>query len=43
MVSTEMSKVWRFLSRLHPSLVGLVDMGRDGHELYVDAVGHVIR
>ena len=43
MVQTEMSKVWRFLSRLHPGLAGLVDIGRDGPESYADAVGRVIQ
>ena len=43
MVQTEMSKVWRFLSGLHLGLAGLVDIGRDGPESYVDAVGHAIR
>ena len=37
------SKVWRFLSGLRPSLAGLVDIGRDGLESYVDAVGCAIR
>ena len=43
MVQTETSKVWRFLSGLHPSLARLIDTGRDGLESYVDAVGHAIR
>ena len=42
MVQTETSKVWRFLSRLRPILVGLVDIGRDGPESYADAVGRAI-
>ena len=43
MGQTEMSKVWRFLSGLRPGLVGLVDTGRDGSELYADAVGRALR
>ena len=43
MIQTEMSKVWRFLSGLHPDLAGLVDTGRNGLESYADAVGHAIR
>ena len=43
MVQTKTSKVWRFLSRLHPGLAGLVDIGRDGPKSHADAVGHVIR
>ena len=43
MVQTETSKVWRFLIGLCPSLAGLVDTGRDGPELYVDAVGRAIQ
>ena len=42
MIQTEMSKVWRFLSRLRPGLARLVDTGRDGPESYVDAVGRAI-
>ena len=42
MVLTETSKVWRFLSRLHPGLAGLVEIGRDGPESYTDAIGHAI-
>ena len=42
MVLTETSKVWRFLSGLHPSLAGLVDTGRDGPESYADVVGRAI-
>ena len=30
MIQTKTSKVWRFLSELRLSLVGLVDTGRDG-------------
>ena len=43
MVLIETSKVWRFLSRICPSLAGLVDTGRDGLESYADAVGRAIR
>ena len=43
MVQTEMSKAWRFLSRLRPSLARLVVTGRDGLESYADAVGRAIR
>ena len=43
MVQTEMSKVYRFPSGLHPNLAGLVDTGRDGPESYSDAVGRAIR
>ena len=43
MVLTETSKVWRFLSGLHPSLAGLVDTGRDGPESYADVVGRAIQ
>ena len=43
MIQTETSKAWRFLSGLHPGLVGLVDTERDDPESYIDAVGHVIR
>ena len=39
----ETSKVWRFLSGLHPGLVGLVDIRRDGPELYANAIGRAIR
>ena len=42
MIKTETSKVWRFLSGLRPGLAGLVDTGRDGLELYADAVGRAI-
>ena len=42
-VQTETSKVWRFLSGLRPGLAGLVDTGRDGPKLYIDAVGRTIR
>ena len=42
MVLTEKSKVWRFLSELRPGLAGLVDIGRDGPKLYVDAVRRAI-
>ena len=34
---------WRFLSGLHPGLVGLVDTGKDGLESYVDVVRRTIR
>ena len=43
MVSTEMSKVWRFLSRLCPSLASLVDTGRDNSKSYANAIGCAIR
>ena len=43
MIQTETSNVWRFLSRLCPSLARLVDTGRDGLESYADAVGRAIR
>ena len=43
MVSTETSKIWRFLNWLCPSLAGLVDTGRDGPESYADAIGRAIR
>ena len=43
MVQTETSKVWKFLSRLHPGLAGLVDTGRDGSESYANVVGRAIR
>ena len=43
MFRIEMSKVWRFLSELHPGLTGLVDIGRDGLESYADVIGHAIR
>ena len=43
MIQTEMSKVWRFLSGLRPSLAGLVETGINGPELYADAVRHAIR
>ena len=43
MVQTKISKVWRFLSGLRPSLAGLVDTGRDGPESYADVIGHAIR
>ena len=43
MIQIETSKVWRFLSGLRPSLAGLVGMGRNGPELYADAVGRVIQ
>ena len=39
----EISKVWRFLSRLRPGLAGLVNTGRDDPESYVDTVGRAIR
>ena len=42
MVSTESSKIWRFLSGLSPGLASLVDTGRYGHESYADVVGHAI-
>ena len=42
MVLTERSKVWRFLSGLHPDLAGLVDTRRDGPESYADAIGRAI-
>ena len=43
MIHTETSKVWRFLSRLRPSLAGLVDTREDGPESYADAIGRVVR
>ena len=43
MVQIKTSKLWRFLSGFHPSLAGLVDIGRDGLESYADVVGHAIR
>ena len=43
MIITKISKVWRFLSKRHPSLVGLVDTERNGLESYVDAIRHAIR
>ena len=43
MAQTEMSKVYRFLSRLRLGLAGLVDTRRDGLESYADVVGRVIR
>ena len=43
MVSIQSSKIWRFLNGLHPSLAGLVDIGRDGSESYVDVVRHATR
>ena len=43
MVLTKISKVWRFLSGLHPGLVGLKDTGRDGPESCADVVGCAIR
>ena len=43
MIQTKISKVWRFLSRLHPGLAGLVDTWRDGPESYTDVVGCEIR
>ena len=39
----ETSKVWRFLSELHPSLARLVDTGRDGPESYTDAIRRAMR
>ena len=42
-VQTEISKVWRFQSGLHPGLDGLVDIGRDCLESYTDAIGRAIR
>ena len=43
MVQTEISKVWRFLSGLHPGLAGLVNTRRDGMESYADVIGHAIQ
>ena len=43
MVLTKISKVWRFFSRLNPSLAGLVDTGKDGPESYANTVGRAIR
>ena len=43
MIQTKTSKVWRFLSGLHPSLAGLVDTGREGPKSYADAVGSAIQ
>ena len=43
MVQTETSKVWRFLSGLHLSLAGLVDIGSDGLESYANAIWRATR
>ena len=43
MVQTKMSKVWRFLSGLHPSLARLVDIGSEGPKSYADAIGCAIQ
>ena len=42
MVLIESSKVWRFLSGLHPDLAGLADTGRDSLESYTDPIGCAI-
>ena len=41
-VLIETSKVWRFFSRLRPSLAELVDTGIDDLESYTDVVGRAI-
>ena len=43
MIQTETSMVWRFLNGLRLGLTGLVDTGRDGPELYADAIGRTIQ
>lgn len=42
-VATEASKIGRFLKGLRPGLATMVNIGRDGPELYADAVGLAIR
>ena len=43
MVSTEWSKIWRFLSGLRPSLASLVDTRKVSPKSYPNIVGHAIR